>query len=84
MELREGDFYLHIKTGGVYYAMYRATIEADMTPAVVYRGETDGGRVWVRPIAEFCDGRFRRLETTRELDAAMDAKLKAKGWGASK
>ncbi len=47
----------HVKTGGAYTVVCEATIEATMTPAVVYRRDADGG-VWVRPTKEFCDGRF--------------------------
>jgi hypothetical protein len=42
-----------------------------MTPAVVYGARSKGERHhWVRPIAEFCDGRFEpvdmRIEGNRE------------------
>lgn len=47
----------HVKTGGDYTVVCEATIEATMTPAVVYRSARDG-QVWVRPTKEFCDGRF--------------------------
>ncbi len=51
----------HKKTGGIYRVLFgNATIEADMTVAVVYQSEI-GGRVWVRPVAEFKDGRFERV-----------------------
>lgn len=47
----------HVKSGGNYTVICEATVEATMAPAVVYRSEKDGS-VWVRPRAEFCDGRF--------------------------
>ena len=49
----------HVRTGGLYTVLHRGAIEADLKPAVIYRGEN--GRVWVRPAAEFDDGRFEPL-----------------------
>lgn len=43
----------HVKTGGDYIVVCEATIEATMTPAVVYRSKADD-KVWVRPTREFC------------------------------
>ncbi|MFO0271332.1 MAG: DUF1653 domain-containing protein [Gemmatimonadota bacterium] len=48
--------YRHYK-GGIYRVLHRGEIEADLTPAVIYQA-IDTGRVWVRPAAEFDDGRF--------------------------
>ncbi|MFL6673124.1 MAG: DUF1653 domain-containing protein [Massilia sp.] len=42
--------YRHYK-GGVYELVCEATLEADHTPLVVYRGAD--GTVWARPRAEF-------------------------------
>ena len=50
----------HLKTGGLYRAISDATIEATMTPVVVYQGAD--GRWWVRPRDEFHDGRFELLD----------------------
>lgn len=47
----------HVKSGGHYTVVCEAMIEATMTPAVVYRAAKDH-TVWIRPRAEFCDGRF--------------------------
>ena len=47
----------HVKSGGIYTVVGEATIEATMTKVVVYRSAADGSW-WVRPLAEFCDGRF--------------------------
>lgn len=52
-----GVLYRHRKTGGLYEVVSIATMEATMTIAVVYRSRADG-RQWVRPLDEFCDGRF--------------------------
>jgi hypothetical protein len=45
------------RTGGHYTVVCAATIEATLEPAVVYRSAKDHA-VWIRPLAEFCDGRF--------------------------
>lgn len=51
----------HGKTGGLYRLVHRAVvIEATMTPAVVYEGQD--GTLWVRPAAEYHDGRFATLD----------------------
>lgn len=47
----------HVKTGGLYQEIARGRLEADETPVVIYVAESDH-RVWVRPVAEFDDGRF--------------------------
>lgn len=62
-DLTIGAYYLHTKSGGTYQLLMFATIEATMTPAVVYaakwKGETHR---WVRPLDEFCDGRFQPVD----------------------
>ena len=57
----ENTLWLHKKSGGLYTFVCEAEIEADLTPAVVYKALEDG-RVWIRPTAEFFDGRFVRLD----------------------
>lgn len=53
-----GSVWRHVKSGGLYQVEMLARIEADAVPAVVYR-ELYGARfAWVRPVAEFLDGRF--------------------------
>lgn len=50
----------HGKTGNLYQLRYRlAMIEATNTPAVIYEGQD--GTLWVRPSAEFYDGRFAEI-----------------------
>lgn len=46
----------HRRSGGLYLELHRGLLEADLTPVVVYL-DADG-RVWVRPAAQFDDGRF--------------------------
>ena len=60
-----GEVWRHVKRGSVYTVLHVATAQAgtlpgalDGSPWVVYLG-TDGA-VWVRPVFEFCDGRFVR------------------------
>jgi len=48
----------HVKTGGKYVALCPAVIEADAVPAVAYTKLGGDGTVWIRPLAEFMDGRF--------------------------
>lgn len=50
--------YRHRKTRGLYIALGRAQREADRTPHVVYVGRSGW---WLRPVAEFFDGRFARV-----------------------
>ncbi len=55
------NLYRHVKSGRVYAVIVEnAVIETDMTPCVVYQG-IDEDRTWVRPHAEFHDGRFKKL-----------------------
>lgn len=57
------DFWYHLKTGGIYKVLSSdAKIEATLERAVVYQSETDNS-VWIRPHAEFMDGRFIRLKS---------------------
>jgi hypothetical protein len=69
--------YRHYK-GGVYELVCEATLEADRTPVIVYRGED--GTAWVRPRGVFfetveVDGvrmpRFAALDPAA-LDPALD------------
>lgn len=58
-----GGYYRHKKTGGTYQVLMFATIEATMTPAIVYATTAHVGvRTWVRPVDEFCDGRFEPVD----------------------
>jgi hypothetical protein len=56
-----GRRYRHRKSGGTYLVVIDdAIIESSMERAVIYRSESDG-RVWVRPHADFTDGRFEPI-----------------------
>lgn len=69
-----GRIYRHKKRGSLYRVLEIATMQCsvpdlDDNLAVVYE-DMDGG-VWVRPLAEFQDGRFEPVPLTRK--AAMQA-----------
>lgn len=66
----------HLKSGGVYTLLRFGLREEDLTPVAIYQEATaegklnPDGKVWVRPAAEFCDGRFvplRHYRTTKKL-----------------
>lgn len=56
-EVLPGSTWQHAK-GGIYRVLRVARMEADLTPVVVYEDVNDKAEVWVRPQAEFEDGRF--------------------------
>ena len=52
----------HLKTGATYVVIANdAVIEASLTPAIAYCPLGPAGPMWVRPLAEFLDGRFERI-----------------------
>jgi transcriptional regulator with XRE-family HTH domain len=54
----------HVKTGGLYWIVSEATVEATMDQVVVYRSLSTG-LWWTRPRAEFFDGRFEAIPISR-------------------
>ena len=54
-----GSRWQHRKRGSIYEVVSNARIEATLEAAVVYR-DTAVGMTWVRPLAEFIDGRFEQ------------------------
>jgi hypothetical protein len=48
------------RSGGLYVVVAHCVLEADLTPAVGYVAADAGAgaALWVRPLAEFTDGRF--------------------------
>lgn len=59
MSVEPGTRWRHEKTGNVYVVLFEAMLEDTLTPAVVYEREgVPDVRRWVRPVAEFTDGRF--------------------------
>lgn len=64
-----GRTFLHAKTGRVYRVVMLCWIEATKAEAVAFERIDDIShhpRVWVLPLAEFCDGRFRPVELARD------------------
>lgn len=58
-EIDTGTRWRHRK-GGEYTVIGVGRIEADLSPVIVYRDDKLG-RVWVRPVGEFEDGRFTQI-----------------------
>jgi hypothetical protein len=54
------------KKGGLYRLIARGRIEATLEPCAIYEG-VGTGLVWVRPEAEFGDGRFTPLVPEADL-----------------
>lgn len=52
----------HLKTGNEYVVLGVGMIEATLTAAVLYRRAVGDPLVWVRPLAEFLDGRFVEID----------------------
>lgn len=48
------------RKGGLYRVLTHGILEADRSPVVIY--DDADGTVWVRPTAEFNDGRFTPLD----------------------
>lgn len=62
----QGSLWRHAKTGHVYAIVGFCTIEANVSRGVLYRyaglaEDPAGLHTWLRPLAEFLDGRFLRL-----------------------
>ena len=64
--------WVHRKTGQNYEVIGQGVIEGTLQPCVMYRrhGAT-GATVWVRPAAEFYDGRFVCQEVQQDLRRAQ-------------
>ena len=51
----------HRKRGHIYQVISTGILERTMEPVVIYQSEDDG-RIWVRPVGEFTDGRFEPIK----------------------
>lgn len=65
--MQQSEIWQHIKSGGLYTVIGHGLIEADLSPATIYKSLWDGA-VWVRPTAEFEDGRFLNLAVDEVTD----------------
>lgn len=54
------------KKGGLYRIEGFVVIEKGLVPAVAYRSVENDGPTFIRPCAEFFDGRFRSTFDTEE------------------
>lgn len=64
----QSEIWQHVKSGGLYrLETDLALIEDGMTRAAIYRSLFDG-QIWVRPLEEFFDGRFRNLSVDEITD----------------
>jgi hypothetical protein len=52
--------HIHKKSHGIYRLLLLGERESDLQPVAIYAGEN--GRVWVRDLWEFMDGRFERID----------------------
>jgi hypothetical protein len=56
-----GSLWRHVKRGSTYTVRCMCIVEAAMVTSVCYQSTGDGTS-WVRPLSEFMDGRFEKLE----------------------
>lgn len=58
----KGSIWRHKKTENLYIVKDLVVMESDLQLAVAYSGVIENSRLtWVRPLAEFMDGRFERV-----------------------
>lgn len=58
-----GSQWTHVKSGHDYMVVCCGFVEATLQEAVVYRRYPDiqgDPRIWITPVEEFLDGRFKR------------------------
>lgn len=67
------------KKGGLYRVLTHGVLEADHTPVVIY--DDVAGQVWVRPVSEFDDGRFRPLVPATDPPAPLLQRARKKFLG---
>lgn len=60
MPVQHGVKFRHNKTGREYTVIATGLLESDLSPVVIYKNAQ--GQVWVRPHAEFNDGRFTCID----------------------
>jgi len=55
---REKQVWLHVKSQQYYEIIGYGLLESTLEPIVIYRRRGTDAPLWVRPVAEFFDGRF--------------------------
>ncbi len=60
--------YRHKKRGTLYTIINHGTLQLNQSDqddalCVIYRNVVDDGKIWIRPITEFMDGRFEFVES---------------------
>ena len=61
-ETQVGTLWRHEKSGGIYTIFASCQIEATNEAGVLYHSVEGYGPLWCRPLAEFADGRFVKIE----------------------
>lgn len=59
------------RKGGLYFIEGFCVIEAGLVPAVMYRAFGGEGPIFIRPCAEFFDGRFQQVSLEEAAAAAF-------------
>ena len=64
-----GSIWRHRK-GGTYFVVGVARVEATLEHVVVYHKAGQPADMWTRPVAEFMDGRFAKLDDAPKAGAS--------------
>lgn len=58
-----GSRWLHVKTGHIYEVSGQCLLESTCQTGILYRmADVGTGILWCRPVVEFLDGRFKKLQ----------------------
>ncbi|MGI4860491.1 MAG: DUF1653 domain-containing protein [Janthinobacterium lividum] len=76
----ENTVFKHQRTGRLYAFVLKAKLEASGEEVVVYRS-LKSGRTWVRPSAEFFDGRYALATAAQKLEEAPNELMHTQNLG---